>query len=178
MLWRERLLRHATWLAAGFVVVVAAGMIVAPAAMYASGIYSYWLHGYEDECVVRTISDTPSPTGRWTARLRRGNCADFGSGPWVDIVLIPNDRPQFLARRRQIFYRDLENPVKGGDQIAITWIDDYALEVRTPPCAPRCNKWDDQRKAFVPTGFDPCEAECRNIASQSGVRVSMKSSEN
>jgi hypothetical protein len=178
----ERFLRYVTWAVAACFLLITAVLVVVPlfgpVAVAAIGAYTYWRHDYEVGCEARTVAATVSPSGRWTAQIRHGNCADFGSGPWVDVALVPNDRPRFLARQRRVFYRDIENPVQGGDRLAAAWIDDHALELRAPPCAPQCTKWDRASKTLRPTGFNPCESECWSVGTEGGVTISIKPPEN
>lgn len=175
---KERLLNYIAWGGAGLVILSTAGLIaiplLAPVATSAVGMYTSWLQGYEPGCTAQTIFQAVSPSGRWTVRIRHGNCADFGSGPWLDVVLASNERPRFLAPQQRVFYRDRENPTQGSGELSVKWVDDHTLEIDAPPCAPSCDRWDEQSKTIVPSGYKPCERECWSTSVQGDIAISVR----
>lgn len=160
--------------------VLAVGLpIVAFAIWLPVSLYlAVWRADYGLGCSTRTISETTSPSGRWTARARRVHCFTISHDPatnqWVQVVLISNDRPRPFARYREVFYRYLGDERPGdGARIAVKWISDYSLEVDAPPCEPPCEKLDDQTQLLVPTGANPCDASCRSEKRVASVTVAV-----
>lgn len=165
-------------IAAGFLAVVATALVMAaviPAGAIALSSYSQWLRGYDVDCEAETISDTVSPSGLWIARVRRTQCLDIGeAGLRLEVALIPANGPRFLARRRMVFSRLYLNAQHERDPVAVKWLAAFTLELQTPPCRPRCDKWDAAARAFVPTGFQPCEPDCSLTNSVADVTVTLR----
>lgn len=171
----DRMSERTGWIAVTWLAVPFGLVIFAIAGLVAFAQYSSWLNGYSTLiCEVQTSDDAVSPSGHWIARIERSEGCDFGEGPWLDVAVIPNDRPRFLARHTWVFYRSLGGVQPGSDRMAIKWADDGALELRTPPCAPACRTWNDASQRFVPTGAKPCETACTIPSSVAGVTISVR----
>jgi hypothetical protein len=163
-----------TWIViATLAALFALAVLAVPGAIGVS-LYLKRLRGYGIGCAGHIIQDAVSPSGRWTARAQRVDCflGALDPAPWIEVTLIPNDRPRLLARRWTVFYRRLVDA--SVPRIAVTWTTDYALEVQTLPCAPPCRTLEESEKEMILTGVVACAQGCVSATGLANIVISLK----